>query len=266
MRRGINRPEIETLLCAAVMRLTGFTSDRVFFSEYAVDTAGCPRPCVSMRLMPYETEQIHGTVSRLPSLEYWRLVVTSSADGPKTATIDGVVYPFTALGNSAPEIRDGLLASINLGAHPHFTAISAGTASIDVESQDLGRMLAISVSAGLTAARLRADMLKTVSRATELRLEIECVGTRASPPDVALTGVDIAERLQYALLDVDETYELRDAEHHITRVRTTDERRVESGREETIGKIDAVLGTSSLHVGTRVGSARSAAVTFMEGP
>lgn len=264
MRRGINRPDIEVLLNEAVVRLTGLPEANVFFGEYATDTTAPIRPCVSMTLMPFETEQKHGTVFYVPSLELWRFQVNDDADGDYSVVIDDVTYTYSASGDTMTQIRDGLLAIIVAGLDPDYTAVAAATRTIDVQSTVPGKILACSAVPGIYADRLQADVLKCVSRAVELRLEIQCVGEYDNPIDVALTGVDIAERLQYALLDVDETRELRAAGHHITRVRTTDARQVIDGQEETIGIIDAILGTTSLHVGTRVGRGRSATATFME--
>lgn len=264
MRRGIDRPTIETTLRDAVIRLTGFDPDHVFFSEHAVDTAACPRPCVSMSVMPYETLQKNGTIEWLPSLELWYLEITSAADGTYSATIDGSTFSFPAVAQTITQIRDGLLAAIILGADADYSATAGGAATIVVESNVAGRRLIVSGSTGVTPSLLRGDALKLVSRATELRLRIECVGVYDNPMTADLTGVDIAERLGVALLDVDETLEMRDANQHITLARMTDERRMVNDQEETIGVIDAILGTSSLHVGTRVGSGRSATVTLTE--
>ena len=260
-RRGINRPEIESLLRSEVIRLTGFPPDNVFFSEHAADTTACPRPCVSMTLMPYETMQRTGDVYRFPSLEFWRAAIESSADGTYSLTIDGATYSHNAVGQTPAQIRYSLLAVVNGGAHPNFTAVSAGTASIDIESQSPGRRLAVSASVGLGVAYLRSDVVKVVKRSVELRLEIECVGVYGNPPDVAFTGVDIAERLMHALLDEEETAAMRRAGHPITTARTTDARRVVDGQEETVGVIDAILGTVSTHISTLVGSGREASVT-----
>jgi hypothetical protein len=211
MRRGINRPQIEALLREAVIRLTGFPSDNVFFSEHAVDTAACSRPCVSMTLMPYETQQKNGTTEWLPSLELWYLEITSDVDGTYSATIDGTTFSFVALANTIAEIRDGLLAEIVGGADPDYIATSGGVATIIIDSETPGRMLIVSGSAGVSASLMRSNALKLSSRPTELRLRIECVGFFESPATTEMTGVDIAERLQVSLLDVDETLELRDA-------------------------------------------------------
>jgi hypothetical protein len=264
MRRGINRPDIETLLNEAVVRLTGLPEDRVFFSEYADDTVAPLRPCVTMTLMPYETEQKQGTVFYTPSLELWRLEITSSVDGDYAVTVDGVEYVYAAVDEDMSDIRDGLAAAIAAGADADYTSVAAATRSIDITSDVPGKRLVVIGGPGVSASLLRSDVLKTVSRAVELRLEIQCVGEYASPSDVSLTGADIAERLKYALLDPDETAAMRAAGHHITRARATDARRIIDGQAETIGIIDAVLGTTSLHVGTTVGSGRAASVTFTE--
>jgi hypothetical protein len=264
MRRGLDRPTIETTLREAVIRITGFDPNHVFFSEHAVDTAACPRPCVSMSVMPYETLQKNGTISWIPSLELWYLQVTSAADGTYSATIDGATFSFPAVAQTITQIRNGLLAAIVLGADADYTATAGGAATIVVESNVAGRRLIVSTGTGVSPSLLRGDSLKLVSRATEPRLRIECVGSYANPMTVDLTGVDIAERLALALLDVDETAEMRNANQHITIARVTDERQMVDGKEETIGVIDAILGTSSLHVSTRVGSGRSATATFTE--
>lgn len=256
IRRGIERPEIEALMREAVIRLTGFPSDRVFFSEHAVDTAACPRPCVSMTLMPYDVLQRPGQEFRLGGLEHWRLIVDDDADADYTVEIDGVTYSHTAAGQTATEIRDSLLTAINLGSHPTFDATGPATISIDVKSLEMSRRLVVLATPNMIVQQLRGNILKLVVADVSLRLRIECVGLFGSPMTADLTGVDIAERLANALRDIDDTAALRDANHHITVNRTTDERRVTSNQEETIGVIDCTLATTSTHI-TTIGDARS---------
>lgn len=264
MRRGINRPDIEATLREAVIRLTGFAPDSVFFSEHAVDTAACPRPCVSMTILPYETQRRSGTQSRQPGLELTRLVISSSADGTYAIDIDGVTYSHAAVGETATQIRDALLGVINAGAHPNFTATGLATATIDLASQVPGYRLRVeNASAGVTTFALRGNIVKIVSSQALLRVELSCVGSFANPLGVEMTGVDIAERLGLALLDNDDTTAMRDAEHNVVTVRVTDQRRVVDGQEETIGVVDAILATDSLHI-TTISDARSAPMTFAE--
>ena len=125
--QGIRREEIETMLRAHVVRLTGLPENNVFFSEYAVDTAACPRPCVSMSLEPTGVQQREAAIFNVDSLELWRIVVTASADGPHSVSIDGVVYTHNAVGQTSTQIRDSLLAAINAGAHPDFVATTAAS-------------------------------------------------------------------------------------------------------------------------------------------
>jgi hypothetical protein len=169
-----------------------------------------------------------------------------------------------AVGQTIEQIRDGLLAAIVSGGDADYTASAGGDATVVVDSNVAGRRLVVSSSAGVSASLIRGDALKVASRATELRLRIECVGSYGDPMTVDLTGVDIAERLALALIDVDETAEMRAENHHITVARVTDERQMVDGQEETIGVIDGIVGTSSLHVGTRVGSGRAATATITE--
>jgi hypothetical protein len=262
MRRGVNRPEIEALLREAVIRLTGIASDNVFFSEHAVDTVAPVRPCVSMTLMPYETLQRPGHEFRVLSLEHWRLEITEANDADYEIDIDGTTYSTTAVGLTATEIRDALLAEINSGPHPTFAATGPASISIDIKSLVAGYRLRVeNPSIDISVSQLRGNVLKQVVADVSLRLEVECVGSFTSSMAAELTGVDIAERLANALRDIDDTAAMRAANHHITLTRVTDRRQIVNGQEETIGVIDCVLATTTTHI-TTIGDARSASATM----
>jgi len=260
--QGIRREEIETMLRAHVIRLTGLPANNVFFSEYAVDTAACPRPCVSMTLEPTGVQQREAAIFNVDSLELWRIVVTASADGPYSVSIDGVVYTHNAVGQTSTQIRNSLLSAINAGAHPDFVATTAASISIDIRSQVPGlHLLVEAITTNVDALMLQGNGLEITMGFVSLPLLIDCVGAYSNPPTVRSTGVDISERLMYALINQRETEDMREAGHCIVNVSSADQRNIVDGEAETIGQIRATLNTTSYNIAT-VGIATQAPFAF----
>lgn len=263
MRRGIDRPHLEQLLLATVARLVGLPADKVFLASYAPDTAAPPKPFVSVRILPAGSSQIPGTQAYVDSLELWRLEVISDDDGEYAVTVDGVEWVYDASGDTATGIRDGLAEAFALSPHPSFTATAKAAITIDVESASAGKRLVVeSSSPGLRITQLRGNLLKTDMVDTALTVQLRCFAAYSSSPTALNEGVDMAERLARALLDVDETWELRDSGFQIRRANVTDIGGIVDGETELVGALDLTVGTIAMHINTNVSDAREANVTW----
>lgn len=82
-----------------------------------------------------------------------RVDVTSTADGAKVVTINGVTHSFPASGSTALQIRDGLIALINGGSQAALvTAALFDADSLDITSDVPGLAFTVSVGTGLASS------------------------------------------------------------------------------------------------------------------
>jgi hypothetical protein len=258
--QGINRPEIETHLREAVARILSLPSASVFVIDDAADTTSLLPPFASIRILP--PNRITADVSDrwAKSLEYWRLTVASSADGTYSATILGNSFGYVASGNTATQIRNGLLAAMPSTAD--YTTVAAGTTSIDIASLVPGARLVVE-STSVTVTQYRRSLIKVTSASVEMPVEVVCFGV---PRSAVWDGKTMAEVLQAGLLDADATPEMRLAGHSPLRSRVLDMMRVTAGESERIGKLELILGTQRSYINTSVGHATEIPLTITEGP
>lgn len=93
--------------------------------------------------------------------------VVDTTDGDYTITLNGVDYTFAASGNTAGEIRNGLVSAINAGSEPVTAANGGGTDDLTVTADVAGTPFSTATASpdsGITEVETTAN----VSVATEL--------------------------------------------------------------------------------------------------
>lgn len=247
MRIAVDRPTIETHVREATARLLGLSVDKVFINDFASDTAAPERPYVSLQIAPSSIDAQQGTVQYEDGLEVWYFEIQSSANGDYTIEIDGDVYTHNAVGQTATQIRNSLVALIS---SPDYIAVAAATVTIQVTSQVLRKRLFPVAGAGIALIRVRGNIIKVTTRTTELMLQARCVGYYSDTPTATNSGVDMAERLLVSLLDPDETEAMRADGIAINRGVVTDISSITDGFTESIGALDAIITTNTAFVTT----------------
>lgn len=245
--QGINRPEIEAACHEAITRLLGLPAEKVFVVDDASNATAPKPPFVSIRLLPSTSDVGPTEVSWVDGLEYHRFVIGSSDDGVYAVVVDGIAATHTASLQTITQIRDALLAGL---AGPNFTAVSAGSTAIDVESTVPRRRLLPEVIAGdIGLAQYRGNLCKVTHTPVTCVLQALCFGVyEPTTMSAATSGVDMAEKLCAGMLEVDRTRAMRDANHHPIRGRVTDISRITDGESEKIGQLELVISTTIWHI------------------
>lgn len=248
--RGINRDAIEEHSIALVRKITGLPADRVFMARDQANEPAPNRPFCSLFIRVPVGEYRAGQVDHTGLLEYWRFQVDGDDDGDYTATVSGVDHTYTASGETATEIRDGLVAA--LAASLTSTTVAAGQISGDIESDTPRQRLQVEVSApndNLSLAKLRGNIAEVTRQEKEPELEIFCWGLfQETDPSFEDYGETTAERLGDAFMSPAENEALRLSGHGPRTVRWREQDRILDGEVETIGVLTVRLGATSCHV------------------
>ena len=248
---GINRAEMEPLLREAVSRIAGLPLSSVYIIDDAADTVMLTPPFASILILPPGNVTSEASEHWQQSYEYWRATITETADDDYIVSIIDTDHSYTAVGKTATEIRDGLLADMPSTAE--YTTAAAGTTSIDIVSLVAGQRLAIE-SDNVTLTQFRRSLVKVSSATVELPIEVVCFGV---PGSTAWDGKSMAEVLQAGMMDPDATGDLRACGHNMLRSRVMDMSRITDGESERIGKLEMIFATRRAYINVNVGTTTS---------